>query len=116
TTTALGTLMPILRDAHELPTRFGAYAVAAGAIGEFGPIVLIATVLSTGDGEHGGSPLLLVLFTLIILVAVYAALNLRPSRMVMVMQAKMHTSAQLPMRLAVLVLAALVIVAKEFGL
>ena len=30
-TTALGTLMPILRDAQELPTRFGAYAVASGA-------------------------------------------------------------------------------------
>src|SRR5262245_21690057 len=58
TTTALGTLMPILRDANELPTRFGAYAVAAGAMGEFGPILLIATLLSTGEGEHGGSPVL----------------------------------------------------------
>ena len=27
-TTALGALMPILRDANELPTRFGAYATA----------------------------------------------------------------------------------------
>src|SRR6516164_8678049 len=44
-TTALGTLMPILRDARELPTRFGAYVVAAGTIGEFAPIVLIALVL-----------------------------------------------------------------------
>ena len=45
TTTALGTLMPILRDADELPTRFGAYAVAAGAMGEFESIILIATPL-----------------------------------------------------------------------
>src|SRR6516162_1142123 len=33
TTTSLGTLMPILRDAKELPTRFGAYAVASGTAG-----------------------------------------------------------------------------------
>jgi Kef-type K+ transport system membrane component KefB len=32
-TTALGTLMPILCDARELSTRFGAYAVASGAVG-----------------------------------------------------------------------------------
>jgi Kef-type K+ transport system membrane component KefB len=51
TTTALGTLMPILRDARELSTRFGAYAVASGAVGEFAPIVLIALVLSGGGDE-----------------------------------------------------------------
>src|SRR5262245_52658209 len=35
TTTALGTLVPILRDAKETSTRFGAYAMAHGALGEF---------------------------------------------------------------------------------
>src|SRR5262249_38617745 len=54
-TTALGTLMPILRDARELPTRFGAYAVASGAMGEFGPIVLIALVLSSDEVEPGSA-------------------------------------------------------------
>jgi Kef-type K+ transport system membrane component KefB len=116
TTTALGALMPILRDAKELPTRFGAYAVAAGAMGEFGPILLIALVLSTGEGEHGGSPILLLAFTAIILVAVLAALRVRPPRVIVVLQAKMHTSAQLPVRVSVLVLASLVILARQFGL
>src|SRR6185369_16271912 len=77
TTTALGTLMPILRDAHELPTRFGAYAVAAGAMGEFGPILLIATVLGGGEGEHG-SLVLMVVFAAIILIGVWVAINVRP--------------------------------------
>ncbi len=77
-TTALGTLMPILRDAKELPTRFGAYAVATGAMGEFGPILLIAVALSSGEGEHGGSLWLMLLFTAIIVVAVFVALNFRP--------------------------------------
>src|SRR5262245_19889721 len=46
-TTAIGTLIPILRDAGELRTRFGTYLLASGAIGEFGPILLITLVLST---------------------------------------------------------------------
>lgn len=37
TTTAIGTLLPILRDAGELQTHFGSFILAAGAIGEFGP-------------------------------------------------------------------------------
>lgn len=116
TTTALGTLMPILRDANELPTRFGAYAVAAGAMGEFGPIILIATLLSTGEGEHGGSPVLLLVFTGIILAGVFAAHRVRPPKLILILQSKMHTSAQLPVRVSMLVMASLVVVARQFGL
>jgi len=115
-TTALGTLMPILRDARELPTRFGAFAVATGAMGEFGPILLIAVALSGGEGEHGGSLWLMLLFTTIIVIAVFIALEYRPPRLILVLQKRMHTSAQLPVRLAILVLAGLVIVARNFGL
>ena len=46
-TTAIGTLIPILSDAGELRTRFGKYLLAAGAMGEFGPILLITLVFST---------------------------------------------------------------------
>ena len=51
-TTAIGTLIPILRDGGELRTRFGTYLLAAGAIGEFGPILLITLVLSTTQPLH----------------------------------------------------------------
>jgi Kef-type K+ transport system membrane component KefB len=46
-TTAIGTLIPILRDNGELKTRFGTYLLAAGGAGEFGPILLLTIVLST---------------------------------------------------------------------
>src|SRR6478735_6190518 len=36
TSTALGTLMPMLRDAGELRTPFGTAVIALGAVGEFG--------------------------------------------------------------------------------
>src|SRR5262249_43157897 len=116
TTTALGTLIPILRDAKELSTRFGAYAVAAGAVGEFAPIVLIALVLSTGEGEHGGSLLLMLFFTAIPVVGALIALKYRPPRLVVVLHEKMDTSAELPVRLAILVLASLVVLARNLAL
>jgi Kef-type K+ transport system membrane component KefB len=116
TTTALGTLMPILRDAKELSTRFGAYVVAAGAVGEFAPIVLIALVLSSDGDEDSGSFVLMLLFTAITIVGALVALKYRPPRLIVVLQAKMDTSAQLPVRLALLVLASLVILARNLGL
>ncbi|HMF13923.1 MAG TPA: cation:proton antiporter, partial [Gemmataceae bacterium] len=115
-TTALGTLMPILRDAKELPTRFGAYAVASGAVGEFGPILLIALALHSGEGEHGSALVLMVFFTAIIVAGAYVALKFRPPHIVLLLQEKMHTSAQLPVRLGILVLASLVILARDLGL
>ena len=56
-TTAIGTLIPVLSDAGELRTRFGTYLLAAGAVGEFGPILLITLVFSTkGAADERGDP------------------------------------------------------------
>jgi Kef-type K+ transport system membrane component KefB len=116
TTTALGTLIPILRDANELSTRFGAYAVASGAVGEFAPIILIALVFSTGEGEHGGALVLMLVFATITIAGALVALNYRPPKLIVVLQQKMETSAQLPVRLAILALSSLVILARNLGL
>ena len=51
-TTAIGTLIPILKDAGEIKTRFGTYLLAAGGMGEFGPILLITLILSTTNPLH----------------------------------------------------------------
>ena len=45
TTTAIGTLLPILGDAGILPTPLGRNFLASGAIGELGPIVAITLSL-----------------------------------------------------------------------
>ena len=50
TTTALGTLLPILHDNDMLSGRFGRYVLAAGAVGELFPIVAISLFL-TNRGE-----------------------------------------------------------------
>ena len=46
TTTALGTLLPILRDNDMLGGQFGRYVYAAGAVGELFPILIIAVFLT----------------------------------------------------------------------
>ena len=53
TTTALGTLLPILRDNQMLEGRFGGFIMAAGAVGEFLPIVAIAVFLSANGAFLG---------------------------------------------------------------
>ena len=60
TTTALGTLMPILRDSGILAERFGNYVVGAGAAGEFGPVVIVSIILAFEAGELWRSALLFV--------------------------------------------------------
>src|SRR3954468_9568089 len=57
---AIGTLLPVLSDSGELRTRFGGYLLAAGAVGEFGPILLLTLILSSGGELH--NPLVLVGF------------------------------------------------------
>ena len=51
TTTALGTLLPILRDNDMLAGQFGRYVYAAGAVGELFPILIIAGV----SPDRGGT-------------------------------------------------------------
>jgi Kef-type K+ transport system membrane component KefB len=50
TTTALGTLLPILRANDMLAGQFGRYVQSAGAVGEIFPILIIAVFL-TGRGN-----------------------------------------------------------------
>ena len=60
TTTALGTVLPVLHDAGVLGTEFGRHVMAAGTIGEFGPIVVVSVFLT--DRHPAITILLLVVF------------------------------------------------------
>lgn len=115
TTTALGVLLPILRDSGDLRTPFGRLASAYGVVGEFGPIVAIAIVLE-GSSHRLARVVLLAVFLGVAALAGLIALRARPPRVVRLVEQTMQSSAQLAVRLCVGILLALVFVAGEFGL
>jgi Kef-type K+ transport system membrane component KefB len=113
-TTALGTLVPILADAELLPTPLGSAVLGSGVAGEFWPIVVISIFL-TGAYGAVAETLLLFAFGAVVLLAAAAALRARPPRVVSVLQQTIQTTGQAAVRLSVLSLIALVFLAIEVG-
>jgi Kef-type K+ transport system membrane component KefB len=114
TTTAIGTLLPILRDASLLEGRFGSRMLAIGAVGEFGPILAVAILLDHRD--KGTTAVLLVLFVVVAVATTLIAARPHPPRFIAVLHRHLNSSAQLPIRLSVLFIVGLVYLADELGL
>jgi Kef-type K+ transport system membrane component KefB len=112
-TTAIGTLIPILRDSGELKTKFGTYLLAAGGVGEFGPILLVTLVLSTKQPLHEAAILLafILLALALALVSVRLAWRGWPA-----LERTFEASSQLAVRLAVVLVFGLVLLAGKLGL
>ena len=113
-TTGLGTLIPIFRDGGQLGTKFGRLMIAAGTVGEVGPIVAMSLLLSQrySTWQEAG---FLVVFLAIVAVAAAVGAGARPPRVLAFLSREMHASTQLPVRIALLMLAALFVLAEEFG-
>jgi len=114
TTTALGTLLPILRDNNMVAGRFGAYVLAAGAVGEFLPIVAIAIFLST-SGQFLGLLSLLAMGAIALVFTVAPGL-VRNDRLATILREGEHATSQTTLRWTICLLFALLVVASEFGL
>ncbi len=103
--TALGTILPILRDAGELKTPFGKAVAAVGAVGEFGPLVAISVFL--GGRDPGVASIVLAAFLLIAGLAIWLAFRIPHGMMHRVVSATLHTSGQYAIRVVFLILGAL---------
>jgi Kef-type K+ transport system membrane component KefB len=114
-TTAIGTLLPILRDAGELETPFGRLVLGAGALGEFGPILLFSVLLA-GDEGYALRSGLLATFIFIALACAAVALRLRQPTVMGFFARTLQTTSQLPVRLSMFLLGALVVLADVLGL
>jgi Kef-type K+ transport system membrane component KefB len=114
TTTALGTLLPILRDNGMLGGQFGRQVFAAGAVGELFPILIIAVFL-TKRGHF-------IALASVVLVGVLAVvLSLVPwlaksSAVQRIIRERQDATAQFTLRWAVVLLFALLAFAARFGL
>jgi Kef-type K+ transport system membrane component KefB len=113
-TTALGTLVPVLADAGLLPTLLGSAVLGAGIAGEFWPIVVISIFLT---GVYGAvdEVLLLLAFGGLVALAAAAAARARPPRLLRVLQETVHTTGQAAVRASILLLGALVLLANDVG-
>jgi Kef-type K+ transport system membrane component KefB len=114
TTTALGTLVPVLADAGLLPTLFGRAVLGVGVAGEFWPIVVISVFLTGVYGAFEEIALLLV-FAAIVAGAAAMALRARPPGVLRALQHTMHTTGQAAVRLSVFALGFLVFLAIRAG-
>lgn len=114
TSTALGTVLPILRDSGSLRSPFGTVVSAFGAVGEFGPVVAMALLLS--GRAPGKSAALLIAFAVITVGAVFWALRPRASWFSHLIDKTLHSSGQFAVRFVMLLLAGMLGLAEVFGL
>jgi len=114
TTTALGTLLPILRENQMMRGRLGSHLLAAGALGELLPIIAVALFLGTTDRW-------VALISLVVVGAVAFGLTLlsrsfRMDRIRTFIEEGEHETTQMSVRGTVLLLTLLLAVTEEFHL
>lgn len=115
-TTALGILMPMLRDSGQIDSAFGRQVVALGVVGEFGPILLMALLLSQ-QGDSTQQTLWVLAFAVIVALTGWALLRgAGVPRFLRVLERSLTQTSQLPVRVAMLVLAFFAVLAESFGL
>ena len=114
TSTALGTVLPVLRDSGGLRGRFGSVVMAFGAVGEFGPIIAMALLLSGRTAAQ--STVLLAVFAALTAAAVYWALRPRPPWFAHVIAKTLHTSGQFAVRFVFLLIALMLGASTALGL
>lgn len=108
-TTALGILVPILRDRGLLEHPLGVATLAAGVVGWVGPLVVFSVAWGGGPWFEAAARLLV--FIVLTVVAAVVARRVRPHRHTRLLQSTLESSGQLAVRGSVLVLLALVLAA-----
>lgn len=112
--TALGALLPILRDAGVSKSPIGVAVTALGAAGEFGPLIAISLFFS--GKQLGAASGVLLGFVLLTGVAIYLASQARHTLFHAQVTATLHTSSQFAMRSILLILSGLVVLSMVLGL
>jgi Kef-type K+ transport system membrane component KefB len=112
--TALGALLPILRDAGESKSRMGIAVTALGAAGEFGPLVAISLFFS--GRQLGPATAVLLGFVLLTGLAIFLASRSRHSLFHSQVTRTLHTSGQFAVRSIMFILSVLVVLSMVLGL
>ena len=114
-TTAIGALMPILKDAGLLRPPYGPFVLASGAVGEALPLVALSLVLA-GAAGFGAQSVILVVFAATALLAIGLADRIRQLPLPPVFRATMSSSGQFPIRLAIFLTVSFALFGQSLGL
>jgi Kef-type K+ transport system membrane component KefB len=115
--TALGVLVPILKDAGQAETGFGHLIMAAGSLAELAPLVLLSVFFSASSANPSAELGLLAAFigfTAVVVVVTQRVRGWGPLRDVV--HRLESTSSQLRVRLAITFALAFAVAAEHFGL
>jgi Kef-type K+ transport system membrane component KefB len=119
--TSLGLVIPVLKDARQLDGAVGRAAVSAATVADFAAIVLLSLLFSSSGGKTGASPgakvVLLGAFAVLVVVTVVVLGRVgRSMSLGGVLDRLQDTTAQIRVRLAVVLLVGFVALAERFGL
>lgn len=113
TTTALGILLPLLRESGELASPLGGTVMAVGAVGELGPIVAMALLL--GSRRSGAAAVLLVVIVGVTLLLAWLPSRFGVPRLTRRLHDSQEETGQSTVRLTLVLLVGLLAVAAAFG-
>ena len=117
--TSLGVVVPVLKDEDEVRTDFGQLVMVAGSLAEFGSLVLLTLLFSTGDSASSPEVrvVLLVAFAVAVVLAGAGVTRAWQSSWLADSLARLEdTSAQLRVRAAIVILVVFVTLAAHLGI
>ena len=115
-TTALGVLVPILRDSGALESPFGRNVLATGVVSELGPILAISLVVSRRFQADVQAALTLGFVVVVLFLAWMMTRGTRVPALVGALRRGFDHSGQTPIRIALVLVVGLAVLAEGFGL
>jgi Kef-type K+ transport system membrane component KefB len=110
-------IVPILVDARQSEKEVGQLTIAGSSVADFAAVVLVSVFFSSSGGGIGAKVVLFVGFALLAVVAVLTLSRIgRSMRLGKVLDMRQDATAEIRIRMAVVVLIAFVVLASHFGL
>lgn len=115
--TSLGLVVPVLKDAGKLDGSLGQVTVASASVADFAAILLLSLLFSTSGGSTGSRLVLVAAFAAVVATAAMVLSRAgRSSALQAVLLRLQDTTAEIRVRIAVLLLVAFIALAGSFGL
>jgi Kef-type K+ transport system membrane component KefB len=117
TATSLGLVVPVLKDAGRLDSAIGKQVLVASSVADLAAIVLLSLLFSTSTASWGTRVILIAGFVITVgLIAAVAVAARRSTRLGMTLERLQDTTAEIRVRLVILIVVGFVVLAGTFGL